>query len=81
MEDGYKMEKRKFRAILILLAVLLIIILLFEPSVVAEGNGPALNSGDGVPNEGRLDAPFGSLNGRGPAPSSGDGDSEGPGWE
>ena len=47
---------------------------------VAISNGPAPNSGDGIPDGSGNDAPYGAVDGRGPAPNAGDGIPDGSGF-
>ena len=70
--------KRKTKAIL---AGLLIVIVGIAGNAVADGIGPAPNSGDCIPDGSGFDSPNGEQNGPGPAPNSGDGIPDGPGWE
>lgn len=44
-------------------------------------NGPAPNSGDGVPDGSGMNSPSGSSQGSGPAPNSGDGVPDGSGMD
>ena len=48
---------------------------------MADGNGPAPNSGDCIPDGSGFETPNGPGYGPGPAPNSGDGIPDGPGWE
>ena len=52
-------------------------------NAIADGMGPAPNSGDGIQDGSGFDSPNseGFGNGPGPAPNSGDGIPDGPGWE
>jgi hypothetical protein len=64
-----------------IIACLVIALVGITGNVVAEGMGPAPNSGDGIPDGSGFDSPNGEQNGPGPAPNSGDGIPDGPGWE
>ena len=72
----------------VIVACLAIGIIAIAGNTIADGMGPAPNSGDGVPDGSGFDAPNGpngeECNGDGhgePAPNSGDGIPDGPGWE
>ena len=76
----------KIRTIVILACIITSIIVI-AGTVLADGQGPAPNSGDCIPDGSGFDSPNGpngegfSGNGHGtPAPNSGDGVSDGPGW-
>ena len=58
------------------------LVVIFSGSVMADGMGPAPNSGDGNPDGSGFDPPIGEPlgTGPGPAPNSGDGIPDGPGW-
>jgi hypothetical protein len=75
---------RKRVTALIMITVLLMLSLasvaVAAPNVDAPGSGPALNSGDCIPDGSGLDSPFGVGAGRGPAPNSGDGIPDGSGF-
>jgi len=72
---------------IVILACLIIGIIGIAGNAMADGMGPAPNSGDGIPDGSGFDSPNGpngegvSAGGMGPAPNSGDGIPDGPGWE
>ena len=73
--------KRRFLSLLLVIATIIILLVASSGFAVADGvgpNGPAPNSGDGIPDgSGMDDWPNG---GRGPAPNSGDGIPDGSGF-
>jgi len=74
------------RKIIVIMACLVIVIVGIVGNAMADGMGPAPNSGDGIPDGSGFDPPIGPNgeklgNGPGPAPNSGDGIPDGPGWE
>jgi hypothetical protein len=75
----------KWKKKVVLLCVIIGIVGIAE-NAIADGMGPAPNSGDGIPDGSGIDSPNGPNgegligNGPGPAPNSGDGIPDGPGW-
>ncbi len=65
----------------IIIACIVIAIVGTAGYAIAEGNGPAPNSGDCIPDGSGFETPNGQEYGPGPAPNSGDGIPDGPGWE
>ena len=72
---------------IIIIMFLVVGIIGITGTAIADGMGPAPNSGDGIPDGSGFDAPNGpngegvSGDGHGePAPNSGDGIPDGPGW-
>ncbi|MGB6606820.1 MAG: hypothetical protein WBF28_03325 [Atribacterota bacterium] len=65
----------------IIVLILIVAFLMFSfGSMVIASRGPALNSGDCIPDGSGFDGPLGDGSGRGPAPGSGDCIPDGPEW-
>ena len=76
------------KKLIMILSLILFLMMNFTPVFAAPGqDGPAPNSGDGIPDGSGFGEPdneqngVGTYNGNdGPAPNSGDGIPDGPGW-
>ena len=70
------------KGIIVTLVFATALVVIFSGIAIADGMGPAPNSGDGDPDGSEFDPPIGEPlgTGPGPAPNSGDGDPDGPGW-
>ncbi len=69
------------RKTLVIVACVVIGLVGIAGSAMADGMGPAPNSGDCIPDGSGFESPNGQGYGPGPAPNSGDGVPDGPGWE
>ena len=71
------------RKTIVITVCLVIGIVVIAGNAMADGMGPAPNSGDGIPDGSGFESPNseGLGNGPGPAPNSGNGIPDGPGWE
>ena len=81
------MIKKIKTGILVMLVYATALVVIFSGSAIADGMGPAPNSGDSNPDGSGFDSPMGpnyeEYPGEGhgcPAPNSGDGNPDGPGW-
>jgi hypothetical protein len=77
------MIKMRNVAIVVALVAMLAVIMFYGFAIAGEHEGPAPNSGDGVPDGSGMDEPLNGnpdANSRGPAPNSGDGVPDGSGF-
>ena len=75
--------KIRNRAIVVALVAMLALTILYGFAVAGECEGPAPNSGDGIPDGSGMDDPLNGnpdANSHGPAPNSGDGIPDGSGF-
>ena len=69
------------RKTIVLIACIVVGLVGIAGNAMADGMGPAPNSGDEIPDGSGFESPNGEQYGPGPAPNSGDGIPDGPGWE
>ena len=72
-------KEEEMKKIIVLILIVAFLMFSFGSMVIAS-RGPALNSGDCIPDGSGFDGPLGDGSGRGPAPGSGDCIPDGPEW-